>query len=140
MGKDDGKKLGNAINSFVKEDYSKSTKIFRKLQAYYPEVTDFLAVALSHEGDESNKARSMEYVSEAADNIKHERYSKAQENLYLALEMDRENIDAMVLYEQVRPELDMFSSVVTGAYHSGQTPTEFNIEQNPNMDKNPVAR
>lgn len=141
MGKNDGRKLRNAISAFAREDYYKSVKIFRELQAYYPEATDFLASALTHEIDDDNKIRSMDYVNEAADNIRHERYNKAQENLYLALEMDRENINAMVLYEQVRPEADMFSMGATGTYHQTQTPAEFNIDQNQEQQiQNPVAR
>jgi len=143
MGKDDGKKFRSAIKAFIKEDYSKAVKIFRELQAYYPEATDFLVAALSYSVDENNNVRSREYVREAAENIRHERYGKAQENLYLALEMNRENINAMVLYEQVRPDTDTLSMGATGTYHKAQFPADLNVEPqnqaqspNPSQDQN----
>jgi hypothetical protein len=137
MGKEDGIKFRSAVKAFVKEDYSKAVKLFRQLQPYYPEATDFLVAALSYSVDENNNARSKDYVREATENIRHERYGKAQENLYLALEMNRENINAMVLYEQVRPDTDTLSMGATGTYHKAQFPADLNIEpsqQNPDQN------
>ena len=141
MGRADGKKLEDAINSFVRGNYHKSVKIFRKLQPYYPEVSVFLGVALSHESDKSNNKRSKEYVKMATKNIRNERYNRAQEDLYLALEMDRENVDAVILNEQVKLELSM-SSIEGKGFTSwtAQIPSDPSIEKAPSVENSPIAQ
>jgi len=107
MGKKDGKTLEKAINCFVNEDFEKSSKLFRKLQFYYPDTANFLSFALVHCSDKANARRAQEYVDMAVDDIRHERYIKAKEDLFMALEMERGNMDAKVIFEQVKIELNL---------------------------------
>jgi hypothetical protein len=109
MGKKDGKTLEKAINCFVNGDFENSVKLFRKLQSYYPDTENFLGFTLSHCADKANVKRSQQYVDMAVDDIRHERYIKAKEDLFMALEMDRGNMDAKVIFEQVKIELNLSS-------------------------------
>ncbi len=85
--------------------------MLRKLQEGWPEVNDLLSVTVIHLADERNASRSNEYYREAIKNMKRERYKKAQEQLYLALEMSRNNFDARVALEQANYELGVPSPV-----------------------------
>ena len=107
MGKKDGKKFKKAINFFLNEDFEASAEVFRELQAGYPEMANFMGYAIAHTSDSGNKKRSAEYVKIARKDVRNERYRKAQEDLFSALEMDRENMEAQVILEQVKIELSL---------------------------------
>ncbi len=107
MGKKDGKKFKKAINYFLNEDFESSAEVFRALQPGYAEMANFLGYAIAHTSDPGNKQRSEDYVKMAIKDVRNERYRKAQEDLFSALEMDRENMDAQVILEQVKIELSL---------------------------------
>ena len=139
MGKADGKKYRSALHSFARENFAKAAKTLRYLQPYYPEVTNFLGIAETHTADKNNRKRSAAYVREAIKHMRYQRYSKAQEDLFIALEMDRENIDALVIFEQVKLELALLKSNEDVMTASPMTlPSEFNIELDPEREKNPI--
>jgi len=109
MGKKDGKTLRKAIDYFMRGDFEKSVESFRKLQAVYSDIANYTGYANAHTSDERNRKRSEEYVQQAVKDVRNERYKKAQEDLFQALEMDRDNMDAQVILEQVKIELNLMS-------------------------------
>jgi uncharacterized protein YdhG (YjbR/CyaY superfamily) len=101
----DKERFREAVAAFLEEDFSNAAAIVRRLQRYYPQLTDMLAVAEIHSGDKANSQRSRTYYASALDNIYKERYIKAQEDLYLALEMDKNNLDVKQKLLLVNQEL-----------------------------------
>jgi hypothetical protein len=94
-------KFEKAIRRFVEGDIEMASKILRKLQNDTAEAEYFLPVILAHLSDNSNRARSDEYYSEALRQVNKGRYHKAHDNLYLAIAMDKNNLDARLLQVQI---------------------------------------
>lgn len=101
------RRLMRGVEYFLSEDFERSVIVFRDLQKSFPEVNELLSVAITHLADGRNVLRSTEYYDQAVDDLRRERFKKAQENLYLALEMNRNNLNARYMLEQVNLELGL---------------------------------
>jgi tetratricopeptide (TPR) repeat protein len=101
INENDRETFTKAMVSFKEGDFSKAIRVFRKLQGKVPEVDYYMPFALAHMMDDDNRMRSDSYYVEAINDIRAGRYKNAQDELYMALEMDRNNFDARLLLEQV---------------------------------------
>lgn len=101
------RRLVRGMDYFIAEDFDRAVVVFRDLQKSFPEVNELLSVAITHLSDTRNVQRSTEYYDAALKDLRKERYKKAQESLYLALEMNRNNLPARYMLEQVNLELGL---------------------------------
>lgn len=97
--------LRKALAYYIDGKYSRAAAAFRKIQGKVEEVDNYLPAAETHSYDAENRKRSDVYFVAAIEDMRRERYQPAQDNLYLALEQDRNNMDARLMLEQVDLEL-----------------------------------
>jgi tetratricopeptide (TPR) repeat protein len=101
----DRDKFARGIKQFLNGKFESSIDIFRDLQPYYTEASEFLNSAKVHLADEKNANRSNEYYEQAVEDMGKERFKSAQEDLLLAVQMYKENLTARYTLEQVDLEL-----------------------------------
>ena len=98
---DSRKSFKQAIQFYVDGDIRESLRLFRELKDRIEESDLFLPVVLAHISDDSNRISSNKYFSLAFKDMREYHLRKAQDNLYFALSIDKDNLDARLLLIQV---------------------------------------
>ncbi len=91
------KKFRKAVQYFIDGNIDKSERYFRMLENQTSTADYLLPIVISHRSDKVNQERSNDYYEQAIDQLNETRYSKAKDALSIALQMDKDNIDARLL-------------------------------------------
>jgi len=94
-----------AIKYHLNQDYGKAVNIFRKIGLGKNEIEYLLAQARVMNIFKKNKTRAEKYYKKAVKDYKKRRFIKAKENILNSLFIDKYNLEALVLLEEININL-----------------------------------
>ncbi|MFW6134954.1 MAG: hypothetical protein ACOC5R_05205 [Elusimicrobiota bacterium] len=103
----DKEKFNKAVNYYLDKEFDVAAKVFRQLREYsIPKADEFFNFSISHIIKEENKKRANKLFKQALRAMKNSRYFLAREKALNALVLNKYCLDARILLQEVRLEID----------------------------------
>ncbi|HLD29675.1 MAG TPA: hypothetical protein VJC03_04990, partial [bacterium] len=103
--REDIKELERGMDYYLNGNFAAAVRIFRRMQPFIPEIERLLSQTILRLSDQTNMKRSEKYFRIALRAGKKGRHKTAKVNLFLSLELDKDNLQARQMMAEVNLEL-----------------------------------